>query len=59
MSGFEGVRWRKSSYSSEANACVEVANTVGAVGIRDSKAAHLGGISVSRAAWAVFVRLLC
>ena len=45
------TRWRKSSYSSNASDCVEVAT---GIGIRDSKApaAH---IEVGAAAWTSFL----
>ncbi|MEV7045430.1 DUF397 domain-containing protein [Amycolatopsis sp. NPDC051061] len=45
--------WRKSSYSANEAECVEVllAKTVG---VRDTKARHLGELAVSRAAWSAF-----
>jgi hypothetical protein len=44
--------WRKSSYTATEE-CVEVllAETVG---VRDTKARHLGELAVSRAAWSAF-----
>ncbi|WP_372666908.1 DUF397 domain-containing protein [Amycolatopsis kentuckyensis] len=44
-----GFAWRKSSYTAK-DECVEVllAETVG---VRDTKARHLGQLTVSRAAW--------
>jgi len=44
-----GFTWRKSSYTAK-DECVEVllAETVG---IRDTKARHLGQLTVARAAW--------
>jgi hypothetical protein len=54
---FEGARWRKSSYSGNSNACVEVANTAEFVGVRDSKARHAGTIILNPTAWVAFVSL--
>lgn len=45
-----GFRWRKSSYSATEGECVEVALST-TVGVRDTKARHLGQLTVSRAAW--------
>ncbi|MEV6623954.1 DUF397 domain-containing protein [Amycolatopsis sp. NPDC051106] len=42
--------WRKSSYSANEAECVEVSLSA-AVGVRDTKARHLGELTVSRAAW--------
>jgi hypothetical protein len=44
--------WRKSSYTAK-DECVEVffAETVG---VRDTKARHLGRLTVSRTAWSAF-----
>jgi len=42
--------WRKSSYSANEAECVEVSLST-AVGVRDTKARHLGELTVSRAAW--------
>lgn len=51
------TRWRKSSYSdSGSNQCVEVGVAPGAVGIRDTKNREAGRLTVSRTAWAAFVR---
>jgi hypothetical protein len=47
------VGWRKSSYSANEGECVEVA-VASPVGVRDTKARHLGQLSVSRTAWAAF-----
>jgi hypothetical protein len=56
-SGGEGdcveVGWRTSSYSGNETDCVEVA-VASTVGVRDTKARHLGQLSVSRAAWEAF-----
>ena len=43
------VEWRKSSHSVQTE-CVEVALST-TVGVRDTKARHLGQLTVSRAAW--------
>ncbi|WP_353069442.1 DUF397 domain-containing protein [Amycolatopsis sp. DG1A-15b] len=45
--------WRKSSYTAK-DECVEVflADTVG---VRDTKARHLGHLTVSRAAWTALI----
>ncbi|WP_410593857.1 DUF397 domain-containing protein [Amycolatopsis sp. lyj-23] len=48
--------WRKSSYTAKEE-CVEVllADTVG---VRDTKARHLGQLTVSRAAWSALVSVV-
>ncbi|WP_406726015.1 DUF397 domain-containing protein [Streptomyces sp. GD-15H] len=52
-----GLRWFKSSYSdsSNSNECVEVATTLDAVHVRDSK--NTGGpqFAVTRSAWVDFL----
>lgn len=58
MTRFEGAKWRKSSYSGDANACVEVASTAELVGVRDSKARHSGTIILNPTAWAAFMSAL-
>ncbi|MFG2984439.1 DUF397 domain-containing protein [Streptomyces sp. NPDC048258] len=48
--------WFKSSYSSgEGGECVEVANTVGAVHVRDSKNKAGATLSFEADQWATFV----
>jgi hypothetical protein len=52
--------WRKSTYSAQGGAsCVEVANTPGQVGVRDTKQEHLGDhrtvLSFSPDAWQAFM----
>ena len=42
--------WRKSSHSGTETDCVEV-SLASSVGVRDTKARHLGQLTVSRAAW--------
>jgi hypothetical protein len=48
--------WRKSSYTAK-DECVEVllAETVG---VRDTKARHLGQLTVSRAAWSALISVV-
>lgn len=52
------VTWKKSSYSSNAHACVEVAVTADMVGVRDTKDRRGGTLVVDRARWAKFVTSL-
>ncbi|MEV7613843.1 DUF397 domain-containing protein [Streptomyces sp. NPDC089799] len=51
------VAWRKSSYSDggDINDCVEVATTLAAVLVRDSKDTAIPHLSFSPAAWGGFV----
>lgn len=46
--------WRKSTASSNNNACVEVAQH-GAVGVRDTKDRASGHLAVTTTAWDAFV----
>lgn len=46
------VTWRKSSFSTGQNDCVEVAATQAGVLVRDSKNREAGFLTVSRNAWA-------
>jgi hypothetical protein len=53
---FTSARWRKSTYSNEANACVEVASTPSTTGVRDSKHRGHGPILVfNRELWSGFL----
>ncbi|MFD5281710.1 MULTISPECIES: DUF397 domain-containing protein [Streptomyces] len=51
------LRWCKSSYSdsSNSNECVEVATTLSAVHVRDSKSLAGPRLAVTREAWADFL----
>ncbi|MFE2551528.1 DUF397 domain-containing protein [Streptomyces sp. NPDC059355] len=51
------LEWFKSSYSDsgDINDCVEVANTPGAVLVRDSKDVQRAHLTVGPGAWAGFV----
>ncbi|MEU3984751.1 DUF397 domain-containing protein [Streptomyces sp. NPDC026672] len=52
------ITWRKSSYSAaEGGECVEVADLVEHVGVRDSKAPDVAQLAVRRGAWNAFVRV--
>ncbi|MEU0937796.1 DUF397 domain-containing protein [Embleya sp. NPDC005971] len=52
-------RWRKSSYSTNNGGdCVEVATTLAAVPVRDSKAPALGHLTIAPAAWSVLLTAL-
>jgi hypothetical protein len=51
------AEWRKSSYSSQNGACVEVAtNLLGTVAMRDSKDPAGPGLLIPAAEWRAFVR---
>ena len=54
----DGMNWRKASYSSNGEACVEVA-TVNAVLIRDTTNRVGVTLCVPAAAWTVFLATLC
>jgi Domain of unknown function (DUF397) len=47
----DSIAWRKSSYSAESGACVEVAPTPDRVLVRDSKDPDGPALAVSAAAW--------
>ncbi|MCF1596623.1 DUF397 domain-containing protein [Streptomyces muensis] len=54
------AQWKKSSFSGggEGNDCVEIANLLTRVAIRDSKAPAQGGISFSAGTFAAFISIL-
>lgn len=49
------LKFRKSSYSDAANACVEVAQTSSGAAVRDSVNPHEGHLEFSAAEWTAFV----
>ncbi|PSK80700.1 uncharacterized protein DUF397 [Murinocardiopsis flavida] len=50
------LNWHKSSYSGQHGGnCVEVAETPGAVYVRDTQNRDLGHVGVSGAAWVAFL----
>ncbi|WP_328928097.1 DUF397 domain-containing protein [Streptomyces sp. NBC_00190] len=52
------LTWRKSTYSgAEGGECLEVATTLAAMHVRDSKRLDGPVLTVGREAWAGFVRL--
>jgi hypothetical protein len=53
---FSHARWRKSSRSQNAGACVEVAALNAVVGIRDSKDPHGAVLALSPTQWQNFTR---
>jgi hypothetical protein len=50
-----GVRWRKASRSTAGNNCVEIAQTIGATAVRDSKNRDGGHLTVGVGAWDAFL----
>lgn len=54
-SDLSSAPWRKSTYSGNANGCVEVAPAPGVVGVRDTKNRDTGYFAVGTAAWSAFV----
>jgi hypothetical protein len=48
--------WRKSTYSNSNSNCVEVANQLGLVGVRDSKNPVGPRLAVSASTWRAFTR---
>ncbi len=56
---FTSARWRKSTRSNGAQACVEVASARGTAGVRDSKRGDRGPVlAFSRDQWVSFVAAL-
>jgi len=56
---FPPTSWRTSTYSGTTQSeCVEVAPSLGTVGVRDSKNTTAGHLAVSRANWQAFLRSL-
>jgi hypothetical protein len=49
------LRWRKASASTSQNQCVEIADTGGAVWLRDSKHPEQGHLTFTRSELAAFV----
>ncbi|RKS10405.1 uncharacterized protein DUF397 [Nocardiopsis sp. Huas11] len=47
--------WRKSSYSSNTGACVEVAEVPSGTHVRDSLQPELGHLTFASTEWSVFV----
>ncbi|MHA6806076.1 DUF397 domain-containing protein [Salinifilum ghardaiensis] len=50
--------WRTSSYSTNSQACVEVAMRPDAVGVRDSKDPRGGTLVLNRSQWRAFLEFL-
>jgi hypothetical protein len=51
-----GAKWRKSTYSQQGGACVEVADDfAGVVPVRDSKDPEGGALVIPAASWSAFV----
>ncbi|HEV2373596.1 MAG TPA: DUF397 domain-containing protein [Streptosporangiaceae bacterium] len=49
------TQWRKSSYSTGGNQCVEVAQAGAVIAVRDSKDPGAGHLTFSTYAWATFL----
>ncbi|GAB3286849.1 DUF397 domain-containing protein [Parasphingorhabdus pacifica] len=58
MSDLRDTYWFTSSYSSNAAACVEVAMTPQAVGVRDTKNRSGGTLNFDPERWVAFVNTL-
>ncbi|MEV7780651.1 DUF397 domain-containing protein [Kitasatospora sp. NPDC088351] len=53
---FQGVRWRKSTYSNGQGDCVEIADGfTGVVPVRDSKDPHGPALTFTTDGWQAFV----
>jgi hypothetical protein len=51
----DSARWRKSSYSTGGNQCVEVAEVGGTVAVRDSKDPAVGHLAFGASEWQTFL----
>lgn len=51
----QNLNFRKSSYSTTAQECVEVADVVGASAVRDSTRPELGHLAFPATEWAAFL----
>lgn len=56
MQRFAESSWRKASYSTSSQGCVEVAMTASVVGVRDTKDRAGGTLVVPREHWRAFLR---
>jgi Domain of unknown function (DUF397) len=54
VQGFTHALWRKSNRSNGSNACVEVADAVSKVAVRDSKDPQGAALLFDRASWRSF-----
>ncbi|MFC0114720.1 DUF397 domain-containing protein [Kibdelosporangium aridum] len=52
------LEWRKSSFSGDQNACVELAVTIEHTHVRDSKRPESGALAFERSAFRMFVNTL-
>ncbi|MGF1430156.1 DUF397 domain-containing protein [Kitasatospora sp. LaBMicrA B282] len=50
--------WRKSSYSNPEDACIEIADGLPTIPVRDSKDPHGPALSFPAPAWASFITAL-
>lgn len=50
------IQWRKSSYSSNSSACVEILATSDSVKVRDSADPHGGVLVIDKATWRCFLK---
>ena len=49
------ANWRKSTYSADQTACVEVANGLTGAAVRDSQNRELGALAYGLAEWRAFL----
>ncbi|MFE5329806.1 DUF397 domain-containing protein [Embleya sp. NPDC056575] len=52
------LRWRKSTYSNNADDCVETAPATAAVAVRDSKDRTVGTLAIPHDAWTCLAEAL-